>query len=702
MLNLLNFFTRQEMLDFGLLTDLREQAGNDGQLYARINYNGAITGNFLKGTYNPATTYQEGERVAVISGNPYFQCQALSTLTGGAHPNAPSLFEDNASWKRCFSGEVLMDLDDGTYMRYSLGFNQDDFIRWNKIERGTLSQTAILASTGSIEFSTNIGASASGVVVSAVPQSLSYTIPTGLSNVWDKVSVGTSSSSMSILASGSTPTFVNVTLATGQSLSTGDALKLENTSTNFNIARVITYNSGTGAAYLAIINGVGSGTHTSWDVYKVSLVYATWDAAPTSVYVHGLVDTYDSGTGAITITTFVQLGASGTTRTTWTFFQGRQAPVGRTNADSEVHQNGAILGQMVRGVYKNNSLAWRSNVRNEATGWKIIILEGPDAGEEFTIDCYNASFIADQLIVVSNDLAPSPKDGYAFIAFSITSPSGSSTNTRATVRHSTNTASPQSFNYRAYVDVFTPTIPIAGQGDSSGELAWTFKENGSSDDLYWLPDHNFDRISFESSPPVISIDGTPIDKTDIITNLMAYRFQPITSFGLVQELDIDHPDTPGSGTMLAEHTIDSYGLHYKITINTLYDWLIGTGYEHMIAFPQTGGGDRWFDVMETDLEGTFTWPGGTSPQTISGDQIGWRSAIFKSTNSSYTDNEDFALALWVADNFWRIGQTGKGTDTFGYSGGPKLYPRPFNNFVLVDESTRVIEGRLFAGFKGTI
>lgn len=681
-------------VNYGLLQDV-VTANTGQQLSARINYNGVITGNYYKGVYNSATTYNEGERVS-NNASGYFWWQALGTLTGGAHPHAPDIFADNASWRRLYSWEVLQDLDDGTYIRYSMGFNQDDFIRWHKIQRGTLSQTAISTTNGSIEFGTAIGASTSGVVVGVVPQSLSYTIPTVLTNVFDKISVGSSSSSMTILGSGASPSFVNITLATGQSLSVGDALKLENTTSIFNIARVISYNSSTGAAYLAIINGVGSGTYTSWTCYKVALVFASWNGAPTFVYVHGLVDTYNSGTGAITITTFVQLGNSGTTRTNWTFTQGRQAPVGTSGANTSVSQSSASLGQMVKGVYKNNSFVWNADQINSGTGWRIIITEGPSAGNEYTIDTYNAVFASNQSFVVANDLAPSTSAGYGFIAFSITSPSGSSTNTNAGVRHSTNTANPQSFTYRSYVDVFTQTIPIAGQGDSSGELAWRFKRDGTADTDYWLPDHNFDRVSFENEEPVFSVDGLVIAKDDIITSEMAYRFQPITSIKITQDIDVRHPDEAGSaGTMITEHTLDNLGLYYNLQIIPVWGWAISTGYEHMISFPESGG-NRWFNTMTTDTQEVFTWPGGTSPVNLTSDQIGWQSALFESTQSSYTGNQEIQLALWVdSRTFWRIGESGKGQDTVGYSAGPKLYPRPFDTYVL--SVPRTIEGRLKAG-----
>lgn len=679
--------------NFGLLTQLKNQTGNDGTLKGRITYSGIVAGGIYKGTHNPATSYNEGDRVA-LTADAYFWFQAKRNLTGGAHL-APNPLADNADWEQLYGMELLQDMGSGQYIRYTLGFNQDDQIRWGTIQRGTLSTAQRTIKEDTIDTGVAIGASASGVVVSAVPQSLSYTIPTGLTNVWDKVSVGSSSSSMTILGAAASPSFVNVTLATGQDLEAGDAIKLENSSTNFNIARVITYNSSTGAAYLAIINGVGSGTYTSWTVYKCALVFATWDGGPTFVYVHGLVDTYNSGTGAITITTFVQLGSSGTTRTNWTFREGRSAPVITSSAGTSVSQDGGHLGVMIRGSYKGTDIIHRTDIRNNGTAWRYIILEGPNAGDEFDIDTYNSTFVANQQLTVATELAAGPSSGYAFIAFSIASASG--TNTHAGIRHSTNLANPQSYLYRATVDVFTSNIPIAGGGDSSGEAAYNFKKDGTADTNYWWPDHNFDRVAFLGSR-TYKVNGSTINpETD---KTYAYRFQDITSLELDQTLEIFHPDEVAKmADLTSQHILDSNGLYYKLTLTPSQDWLIATGYEHMIAFPENAG-NLWFNSFKTDTDETFTWPGGTTPQNLTADQIGWRSCLFFGVSTDYASGADYALALWTASNFWRIGDTGKGQDTVGYSAGPKLYPRPYDAFVL--DAQRVIEGRLFTGLKGTL
>ncbi len=681
--------------DYGLLSDLLSQTGNDGDRKIRLAYTGAVIGNYFKGTYNPASTYLAGERVSLSAAAKFWYIALQNVPTS----NPPNPYKNTVYWAIEAGAEMLQDMEDGTYIRYTLGFNQDDLIRWGSIQRGTLSQTSTALSTGNFTGSSSFGTSSTNIVLSSNPAAYSITLNTGLP-IASKTNLGASTSSMTILGSGSSPSFVTVNLPSGQGLVTGNTLKLENSSSNFNIAVVIDYNNTTGVSLIGIINGVGAGTFTSWTIYKVSLIYMTWDTAPTSVYMHAIVDTYTSGTGAATITTYVQLGSG--TRSPWTVFNGRTPGAIPSSQVTEITQNGTPLGMFTTGVYKGTQFTHNAIKRPEATGWIYYVKKRDGTWQSYTIDCYASSGATQSQITVASNLDIAGDDGLPYIAFSITSPSGSSTNARATIDASTTTSNFQSHNYLADIDVFTATIPFAGQGDSSGELAWNFNLNGTADTKVWLPDHNFDKVSFGRNR-TYTVDDVVIDISDVTNNPYAYKFQNYTSFRLNQTVEVYHPNVVAKMANVSTIHELELGLYYKVIVDPLQDWNIATGYVHMIAFPQDGSGNRWFNKFTTDIGNTFTWPGGTSVQNLNSNQIGWQSALMTSTNSTYTGNQNFALATWWADtSLWRIGQIGKGQDAIGYSAGPKLYPKPYADYILTTGTQVVIEGRLFAGFKGSL
>lgn len=376
----------QSVIDYGLLSDLVSQALNGStNIKLRLAYSGVITGNYYEGVYNPATAYNEGERVS-FSASAFLWFTRTSFQAGVATGQAPNPLIDTLYWVVERGAEMIQDMGDGTWMRYTLGFNQDDLIRWGTIQRGTLSTSRVPVGTGNFNTSTALGASGSTLNITAVPATYTPTLATGLTSIFSKINLGASSSSVAILGTGASPVTYTVTLPTGQSLVPGDVLKLENTSSNFNVAVVCTYESSTGSAKIEVINGVGSGTYTSWTVYKCSLINMTWDAAPTFVYNMSIVDTYDIGTGASSITSFVQLGTG--SRTTWTIRQGRTTPPNQAGQGISIEQNGGILGQYFTGVYKGTSIAHQGLMRIDATAIRYTISEGANAGQQFTIDMH--------------------------------------------------------------------------------------------------------------------------------------------------------------------------------------------------------------------------------------------------------------------------------------------------------------------------
>lgn len=674
-----------------LFTQLLQQPNNNGARKLRFNRaNSLQSAPLYKGTYNPVTTYSTRDRVS--SGN-YFDFESAQAVPTNTFP---SPIKNTAFWKRLLGVEVIQDLGNGSHMYNSMNYASDDLKKWGQIKRVTLgAQSSELIGFSNIDPGVAIGASSASITLTAVPSVYNMPVASGLSSIlFAPVSMGTSSSSMTIVGDIVSPTFQNISLDAGLSLVTGDAIKLENSAV-FNIARIITYDALSGAAYIAIINGVGAGSFSIWNVFKVSLIFASWDGAPTAAHFSATVETYDNATGAMTVKTFAQVGFS--TRTPWTVIQGKQQAA--SNGTSiQINQQNQVMGMMIRGRYFGDRLNHVSQKRADACGFRYIIMEGPNAGQEFTIDLYNASLLLNQQTLVASNLAISPDgDGYEFIAFSVASPS-LGTNGRTVVNYDysfigTLGTNHPSLSHAITTDTYTVNNIMAGGGFSSGEMAINYKKAGTADQLFWFFDHNIIYGFRATTAPTYEVDGVQIN-TEILSRFDG-QFQDFTEFKMMQSGEVFHPDQVAKmADCVSEHIFDETGLYWKFTLTLSQDWEIASSRINMIAFPENGG-LRWFDKMTTNLGGEFLWPGGTLDQPITGNLVGWTSALFSSENDTSPGNRDYMIAHWKPVNQW-----GSGGDMFGYSGGPKLYPSKYANSIMPAGSVLVVEGRIFAGNKG--
>lgn len=690
------FFDKQKSGGYGLLSRLLQQTGNGGtDLKLRLNYQGVIAGGFYEGVYNPATTYTAGDRVSLNS-SAYLWYEAKTNLTGGAHANAPSAYGDNDSWKMLIGAEVTQNVG-GELIRYTLGFNQDDLIRWGTIQRGTLGTSSLIIDYRNYETTSSLNLTTSSTSNSnptAAGQTRTWTVDTGLNIAPSTLQSGYSES----FAMPAVNDVLTKTIATGLSISEGDTLSWYGNASNMFVFVVMTYNSGTGSIKGFVTAVVGSGTFASWDIKKEAFLFGFHTGFPVDINHHAVVQAYDSGTGVMQVFCTSRVGSG--TLATWTFRYGKRPGPVTSSQSSSFNLGSQNLGCWYFGEVNGTYIVHSSSKGTGGTGWKYIMLSGPNAGDEATIDTYNASFLTGQTSTVFNNLE---KGTHRFIAFSVTSPSGSSTNANAWVNARLITSGPfQSFIVGANIDTFTPNIPFCGGGDSSGEKAWTFKEDGTGSSLYWDPDHNFDRVNFQVNPPVYIVDGVTIDPSDFDENEWSYKFQSITSFRLEQTVEVIHPTDGKVADKTYIHEITKNGLYYKEVYTPVVDVLIGAGYVNMMAYPESGG-NMWFNGFTTDLGGAFTWPGGVTPQNLSGTQIGWQSALFNGT-TDYAEGDQYLGAMWIKDPVaaWRVGLSGKGQDTVGYSAGAKLYPRPFDNYVLTSGTVYTIEARIYFGLKGTL
>lgn len=682
--------------NYGLLSDLVSQTGNDGQKSFRINRAGSSQQVTLyRGSWSAAVSnYVTRDRVT-FRGVDY---EALQNVPTGTEP---SPFITTAYWRRLPGIEFRRDLGNGSFIYDSIVYSDDDMRRWGLTQRVTPSASSYqtILNTNLDPAPSAIGASGSTITLAAVPTTYSLTVASGLSSVlFAPIAMGSCTDSMTIIGSIVTPTFQTITLGTGLDLETGDFIKLENSSTVFNIARVIIYDTLTGSAKIGIINGVGSGTYTSWTIYKVSVVFASWNSSPDFVNFTAHIVTYDNGTGAATVRAFAQLGSG--TRTTWTVWLGRQQSV-LTGSSTIIHQQQNVMGQSFTGRYYGDQLVHFSIKRATGCGVRYFIAEGPNAGDEFTIDLYSSTTdLLQRTTVNPTPLALSSSSGYKFIAFFIASPS-SGTNTQANIYYDYG-ASPinRSFDHNIEIENFTVNNPMAGGGFSSGELAIAYKKNGTADSLITFFDHNLYYQGRYTSPAVYKVDDVVIDPfTRDTFNGRWLNFN--NKIELEQTFDVFHyqqVSRMAHGTI--SHTYDANGLSWIFNIILDQDWETGYGYIMMIVFPRAGGGEQWFNTIETDLGGTITDPGGTSDVPLSGTQINWKTALIKSTQDSYTDNQLYAMAQWRGNSY--LDTWGSSGNFLGYSSGRKLYPARYGSQVLPAGTVISFEGRQFAGHVGTL
>lgn len=110
--------------------------------------------------------------------------------------------------------------------------------------------------------------------VSTTPATMSLSSNTATSDLPVKVALyslsmtNVGSSSSSIATPTSHPSIISPTVSTGLTLPVGTMIKLYNSSTHYICGKVMSYNSGTGALVMRSDGNVGTGTFSSWTVYK--------------------------------------------------------------------------------------------------------------------------------------------------------------------------------------------------------------------------------------------------------------------------------------------------------------------------------------------------------------------------------------------------------------------------------------------------
>lgn len=685
--------------NFGLLSQLLQQSGNGGTgLKIRMLFNGITSGGEYQGSYSAAATYAAADIIGYPSDTAPLRYRANQSTTAGQSPDT-----NPEKWDLEVGLDVIQDIGSGKYARYLLGIRNDDMVRLNGIERGTYATTAFNRKNSNYSGFRATSAIGTASTSFATPGShpSARTLPTAAGLVADlpdsETLSGTCVDTFSIPTI--TPTFLTLTLPTGLTLTAGETITLYGNASNFVVVVVARYNSVTGAFYGASTNSVGTGSFSSWSIKRERLVYIYDTTDPTGKNFYGLVQTYDNGTGSLVVNSVANV--STTTNADWTIAIAKQ-PTTPTATLSTFFNNSVntayALGHWMLGTFTGDKLQHRSETSTAGMDWEYVYLTGPDQASppaNVTVSTYSASPVS---LVDQNVFTGLTKGTHTFLAISKAAASG--TNTRAWVYADTDDVSRTSFNEQYEYDVFTADITAGPTGgESYGELAYKFRDTDGGDTTQWLPEHSNVKTTTGRNR-TFTIDGVVVDHTDENDPYML-KYVDFSTASLVQSLSIIHPQATGSmGTMAVTHSFSNQGLYYRVAITWAQAGLIETGYNNMAFL-----GHAWFNkVLCQDLQ-VITRPADNTSVNLSATEKDQASYLFYSTGADPLDK--FVLAQYWPNptRDWRIGGANPGTpfiQDFAGSANAKWYPYVYLNYSFGASEVMTIEGRLYAGNKGTL
>lgn len=684
--------------DFGLLTDLLNQSGNgSSDIKIRTIFNGILSGGEYQGSYSAVATYAAGDIIGYPSDPAPLRYRANQATSAGQSPDTHP-----AKWDLEVGVEMIQNLGLSKYCRYSLGIRNDDMIRMNGIERGTLGTSQFTRKSSYYDVSGSAAPSTSVTsmaIPSAHPTERTIVTGTGLTIPNSASLSGTCTDSFAIPTT--IPTMMTRNLPAGLGLVIGDRVTMYGDANNFFGFVIARYNNTTGVAYGGTNFYVGSGTFSSWSLKTEQLVYVQRTADPTGKNLLALVQSYDSGTGSITFKSISNTGT--TTNSDWTlnFDVKRPRVVGTAGTYYNLNDNSqAVFGCSHIVTFRGNRLLHVSNKSTAGTGWLYVYGSGANDDaipSDVEIDTYNGSTVTNQ----STDTFTGLESGeHTVIAFSKVSASGSSTNTRAWIDAGT-TGPTYSFREQYEYDTFTPdvTAGVLG-GESFGEIAYKFRDSDGGDTTQWVPEHSNVKTTVGRANRVLTIDGVSVGLTSEDDAYM-YKFRSFSSATLTQLLDIVHPQATGNmGSLAVTHTFDSRGVYYKLIITWLQAGLLETGYNNMVFL-----GNAWFNKVLCADEQVIDRPADSTSENLSASEESQASYLFYSTGADPLDK--FVLAQYWPNptRDWRIGGSNRGTpfiQDFAAAANAKWYPFVYSGYSFSASEVMTIEGRLYAGNKGSL
>lgn len=688
---------------YGLVSSLIAETGNgSSDIQIRTSFGGlhGSSGVLYDGTWSSGGGYTQYHTVTYPNASSPLVFRANQATSAGQSPDTHP-----AKWDLEVGVDIVQNLGSGKYSRYTLSVREDDLIRINGIGRGSYAPS--FYNRYSSNYVGNYGTTAtistsstSMAIPTSHPTARTLTIGTGLS-LPNSSTIGSSSSSFAIPTTH--PTALTINLGTGLSLALGDNVTLYGDANNLFVFIIADYDSGTGIARGASTIHVGTGSFSSWTIKSEKIIYFQRTADPTGKNGYALLQSYDSGTGVLTFNTLNNVGS--TTNSDWTILWGKSAIIpGTSNGLSiqNVNNPAGTYGVWIWGEFTGTRLSHNSTKDNRGTGFLYMYGSGANDASipaDVTIDTYNASSVSSNSTVTWSNLNPGT---HTFLALTKVSPTGASANQRAWIDADSDGSGGYSFSEQYDYDLFTEDV-VAGPGgaQSFGEFAYNFRDVDGGDALYWIPGHGNRSTATGTAGRVFTIDGNVID-THSENNIYLNKYVPFSSFSLTQSIDITHPQATGNmGTLLTTHSFGAEsGLYYKQIFNWLQGGSISAGYNNMIIL-----GDAWFNKIKCEDEQIVVRPAENTSVNLTGSQESQRSYLFYSTGSAPLSEFVIGMHWPNASRDWRVGGANRGVpfvSDFVGSGNAKFYPFIYSNYSFSTSETWTIEGRYYAGNKGTL
>lgn len=681
---------------FGLVSDLLRQAGNGGPGKLKIGYVGDPA---TKGNWSVAASYGAGEMRAFPINSPIMWITNASVGAGEAPPIS------NSKWKRAVAPEMVQSLVGGKYGRMTMQRDEGEWIKAGTFDVGTYAVSSFAydfddAGTA-IKLNYNAGpvvntTSADSITTpTSHPTSRTFTIGTGISAsaLYDSVSIGTCSDNFAIPTTH--PTIMTRNLPTGLSLTKGQKITFYGDANNFFVFVVVRYSAVTGVAYGFSLLHVGSGTFSSWDLRPEALLRILRTANPTGNFFYGLVQSYDSGTGSITVKSTRNTGTGA--HTGWTVTQAHEPNAPAAGQSLSYQTETSAVALFHTGTFNGTKLVHQTTIDNRGTGWRYMYAGGPlidNPPDDVIIDTYNASSVSAQVRTTFDDL--SEVGTHEFVAVSIESPSGLSANTRNWINASTVLlhSYSQQYNY----DLFTADFTMIAIGFSIGEIAWKIRLNSApGDTAEFGPYHGFEPM--KSPNPVMIVDGVTIDhEATFISGLNPYqlKYQDFTTCQLNQAGDYMHSEqVTRLGTYASTHYLTRQGLSWSIQFNWEQAIFKEIAYTNMMYLRKEF---CKFIVFDTGYE--LEVPQGADPDVdIPDAELTSKSWYAKNDGTGILGEPDYAIAQYRSSNVpWLTSSFVNNYDADEI----KMYPVTGSSQVVTAGTTELVDGKIYLGNIGDL
>lgn len=684
-----------QVANYGLVSYLLRQPNNRSsniKIKVASTHVSATYGNWATGT-----NYGINEIRAYPSNSPLLWKTVVAISGAPNNATPPSL--SNTDWELDVALDMIQDSGDGVnYFRTTLQKNYDDFVRINNFQYGTYANAQFTLGDQNLEGNTLIGTSTSTIASNGgVPASKSFITQSGLSRLYDSVTLNASYSNSFAIPTVH-PTLSSHNIGAGLSVAEGDTLTFYGDATNFFIFVVYDYNSSTGIATGFSTFHLGTGTYGTWTVKKEVFLYFKWQGG--AVDFHGLLQTYNSGTGAGTVNNIFSASPAGGLPD-WNISLAKRPPV--VTAAADIYY-GFGVGQPLAvwhfGEFQGTAAQHRHIASSAGTGWTYIYIDGPNIAAppaNVTIDTYDASGgTANQAQSVWSNLISGT---HRYIAISCISPSGLSSNTVPWVYFSTSLAEIRSVRYLQDYDAFTPSVEIGLQDpQSAGELAWRFRLFANpGDTTYWFPFHG--TITDRGDTKSFIVDGVTIDVNTLsgVVNPYLYSYQSFSTASCIQTGAITHPQDAGDfATYTATHTLNSSGISWDISTQWLKKTYIESGYNNMVSL-----GEVWFNKIK-NVNGVYmSRPADNTSVNMANDFKNLTSYLFYSTSGSNPIKSLVLGQFWDYVTNWRGGLANAGTSfvqDFTGAAGAKFYPFSYSGYTVEIGDTIRVRGRMYLGW----